>query len=95
MRESTALADEIAARLRALAPASVTAARSVRREFSRALRDRTDADVLAVALALVGRYRWVAYELVYHHPTAVTSLDATAVERLGRGLGGWSRPGAP
>jgi 3-methyladenine DNA glycosylase AlkD len=85
----TALADEIAERLRALSPTSVTAARAVRREFSRTLRTWADADVLAVALALVDRHRWVAFELVYHHPTALGSLDATAVERLGRGFNGW------
>lgn len=63
--------------------------RRVRREFSRAVRGWTGEDVLAVALALVGRHRWVAYELVYNHPGALSQLDAGTVERLGRGLDGW------
>jgi 3-methyladenine DNA glycosylase AlkD len=46
-------------------------------------------DVLAAALALVGRWRWVAYELVYHHPTAPARLDSEAVETLGAGLDSW------
>jgi 3-methyladenine DNA glycosylase AlkD len=63
--------------------------RSVLREFSRTIKDWPGADVIAAALQLVKRHRWVAYELVYNHPTAVESLDATTVEKLGKNLKGW------
>ena len=46
--------------------------------------------VLALALALVDRRRWVAYELVSFHPGGLACLDAGRVERLGRGLDGWA-----
>lgn len=70
------------------AAANVDGARRVRRTYSRALRDRPAAEVLAVADALVDRHRWVAYELVYHHPTALDALDEATVALFGRGLGG-------
>ena len=42
-----------------------------------------------MALALAGRRRWIAYELVYHHRGALAALDLARVERLGQGLDGW------
>jgi hypothetical protein len=83
------LADEIDARLRALPERGVTAMRRIRREYSTRLRDEPATAVLAVALALVHRQRWVAYELIYHHPGGLGALDTTSVERLGRGIDDW------
>src|SRR5262245_35145765 len=68
---------------------SVEAMRAVRREWSARLRDAPAAEVLAVADSLVEEQRWVAYELIYHHPAARTALDLATVERLGRGLDSW------
>lgn len=31
-------------------------------------------------------YRFVAYELVHHHPGALSHLDPRQLERLGRGM---------
>ena len=31
----------------------------------------------------------MAYELIYHHPTALGHLDASTVVKLGRGLDSW------
>lgn len=62
------IADDLDRRVRALAVANVEAIRRIRRASTRALSDRCGSDVLAVATALVGRHRWMAYELVYHHP---------------------------
>ncbi len=42
-----------------------------------------------MALALVDRRRWVAYELVHHHRAALAGLGEAEVVRLGRGLDGW------
>jgi 3-methyladenine DNA glycosylase AlkD len=83
------LADEIDRRIRALPDRSTESIRGVRREYSKRLRGAPAEDVLALALALVGRHRWVAYELVHHHPEALWSLDLARVERLGHGLDGW------
>jgi 3-methyladenine DNA glycosylase AlkD len=86
-----AVADVLARRIRALpfADPPVGEVRRLRRDVSRELRQAPGPDVLAVALALVDRRRWVAYELVYHHPAARAGLGEAEVVRLGRGLDGW------
>jgi 3-methyladenine DNA glycosylase AlkD len=83
------VAAEIERRIRALPVPSTEAVRRLRREYSRRLRAAPPEQVLAVALALVDRQRWVAYELVAHHPGGLASLDLERVERLGRGIDGW------
>jgi 3-methyladenine DNA glycosylase AlkD len=45
--------------------------------------------VVALADELVDRHRWVAYELVYHHPGGLAALDTDRVVRFGRGMAGW------
>ena len=84
-----ALADELDRQIRALPEQTVEAIRAVRREWSRRLRQASGRDVVALALALVGRHRWVAYELVYHHPQALAGVTAREVELLGQGLADW------
>jgi 3-methyladenine DNA glycosylase AlkD len=84
-----ALADEIDDRVRALPAPSTEAIRRVRREYSRRLRSAPAEQVLALALALVERQRWVAYELVGQHPGGLAGLDLERVERLGRGMADW------
>ena len=83
------LADEIDRQIRALPVPGVAPARSVRRDYTRRLRTADAATVLAAAEALLGRQRWVAYELIRHHQGAMAALDAERVERLGAGLAGW------
>jgi hypothetical protein len=85
-----ALAAEIDDRIRALPAPSTEAVRRVRRDYSRRLRSVPPEQVLALALVLVDRRRWVAYELVSFHPGGLACLDAGRVERLGRGLDGWA-----
>ncbi len=85
------VADALDQRIRALpfGDPPVDEVRRVRREASRELRRAPGPDVLAVARALVDRQRWVAYELVYHHPAARAGLGEAEVVRLGQGLDGW------
>jgi 3-methyladenine DNA glycosylase AlkD len=87
--DGRAIAEEIDGRIRALPERSVEAVRRLRREYSKRLRSAPAEEVLALALALLDRHRWVAYELLYHHPGGVASLGVEQVERLGRGLDGW------
>ncbi len=86
---AASLAAEIDAEVSALQPPWTDDVRRVRRAWSRRLRDRPPADVVAVALALRDRQRWVAYELVYEHPGGLEALDAGVVEALGQGVGSW------
>jgi 3-methyladenine DNA glycosylase AlkD len=84
-----ALAAEIDREIRALPVRTVQPVRAVRRAWSRRLRPAPAEAVLALALALVGAQRWVAYELVAHHPGGLERLGVEEVERLGRGMADW------
>jgi 3-methyladenine DNA glycosylase AlkD len=87
--DAEALATEIDQRIRALPDQTTEPVRQIRREYSRRLRDISAADMLAMAEALVSQQRWVAYELLYHHPSRLAGLTTEAVERLGQGIDGW------
>ena len=82
-----ALAAEIDREIRALPAHGVQPVRAVRRAWSRRLRPAPAETVVAVAMALVDRQRWVAYELLYHHPGGLDQLGVEEVERLGGGDG--------
>jgi 3-methyladenine DNA glycosylase AlkD len=85
------IAEEIRTRISALPDSSVPSVRPVRREFSRRLARAEPQKVINLALALLDEpgLRWVAYELVHHHRAALASLDAEALEQLGRGIDSW------
>jgi DNA alkylation repair enzyme len=84
-----AVAAEIDREIRALPVQGVQPVRAVRRAWSRRLRAASAEAVVAVALALVDRQRWVAYELPSHHPAALDQLSVEEVEGLGEGLADW------
>jgi 3-methyladenine DNA glycosylase AlkD len=88
-RRMEALAEEIDRRVRELPQPTVESIRGVRREFSERVRGLPAEQVLELALALAGRQRWVAYELLYHHPGGLERLDVRHVERLGEGMDSW------
>jgi 3-methyladenine DNA glycosylase AlkD len=87
--DAAALAGELDREIRELPAPTAQAVRGVRRAWSRRLRAEPAELVVALADRLVDRQRWVAYELVYHHPGGLAGLDLAAVERLGRGLADW------
>jgi 3-methyladenine DNA glycosylase AlkD len=84
-----ALAAEIDRQIRALPVEGVQPVRAVRRAWSRRLRAAPAEAVVAVAMALFDRQRWVAYELLYHHPGGLDSSGVEEVERLGEGMADW------
>ena len=86
---TASLATEIDRRIRELPDQRTESIRRIRREFSAQLRGASAGDVLALAQTLVERQRWVAYELLYHHPSGLSVLDIEQVERLGRGIDSW------
>jgi 3-methyladenine DNA glycosylase AlkD len=87
--EVRVLAAEIDRRVRAVPAPSTESVRRVRREYSRRLRSAPAEQVLELAMALVDRQRWVAYELLGQHPGGLACLDVARVERLGRGMDDW------
>ena len=87
--DPAAVAGEIDREIRALPAQGVQPVRAVRRAWSRRLRPAPAEAVVAVAMALVDRQRWVAYELLSHHPGALDHLGVEEVERLGEGMADW------
>ena len=66
--------------------------RTLRRDWSRALRSRPASEVIRLALELVrdgGWGRLTAYELVASHPGDISALTPAAVARLGTGIADW------
>jgi 3-methyladenine DNA glycosylase AlkD len=87
--DAEALTDEIDQEIRALPVQATQPIREVRRAWSRRLRAVPADQVVALALGLVDRQRWVAYELLSHHPGGLDGLGMEEVERLGRGMDDW------
>lgn len=75
--------------IRMLTDPSTTAIRRVRAEVSKRIRDRPGDQVLDAALQLLGQHRWVAYELVYHHPGAMALIDEDTALRFAGDLESW------
>jgi 3-methyladenine DNA glycosylase AlkD len=88
-----ATASRISRAISSLTRATIAEYRRLRRTFSAELRDVSAAEVTdaAALLAQIPRrgHRFVAYELVQKHPPAAASLDASSLERLGRGISDW------
>lgn len=84
-----ALAAEIDARLQALPTSKTEPVRAVRREYSRRLAGASAQEVIALALQLLDRHSFVAYELVCHHRGALRSLGERELELFGRDMASW------
>jgi 3-methyladenine DNA glycosylase AlkD len=89
----TDVIDMVVARIRALNKTDTPTVRRLRRELSKSLRGESGCDIVELADRLLDQEsavpRFVAYELVLHHPEAGQHLDGRAVARLGRGLDSW------
>jgi 3-methyladenine DNA glycosylase AlkD len=90
---ATQLAKEIVNRVDSLPGRTVPAFRLLRREYSKLLGQADPGLVLKTAGQLVERQqiacRFVAYELICHHPAALKSLNSRQLISLGRGLDSW------
>jgi 3-methyladenine DNA glycosylase AlkD len=75
--------------MNALPNPGTAALRSVRREYSKRLKNAMPSKVIELALRLMDGYRFVAYELVCWHPTALASLGPADLKKLGRSLNSW------
>ncbi|MFI5252150.1 MAG: DNA alkylation repair protein [Bacteroidota bacterium] len=67
--------------------------RKIRKEYSKQIKDFSSEEVLRLAHQLIARsqfvYRWIAYELIANHDTALHSLGAKEIEKLGQGIDSW------
>ena len=88
------LANEIASRLAGLSIRTTSAARAVRREYSRALAQAAPDEVIGIAARLAGRSefacRFVAYEIVQNHRASFARLTLEELLKLGKGIDSWS-----
>lgn len=88
-----ALAAEIDDRLSSQSGSATAELRGIRREFSRRLKDAAPHVVIEIANLLLEipriEHRFVAYELIHHHPRALSHLNAWQLEQLGRGISSW------
>jgi 3-methyladenine DNA glycosylase AlkD len=87
----TKLAEAIEAETRALAPCNTPNLRSLRRQYSRALKTSSPDCILGLAGALCERgiHPWFAYELIRNHEAAFMRLDEAALEEWGHGINSW------
>jgi 3-methyladenine DNA glycosylase AlkD len=85
------LAERINEELLALSDHPVATLRKERRRWSATLRNHSAEDVLAVALELLERFnqRWIAYELLLFHPSALKLVGPRNVERFAGRLRSW------
>jgi 3-methyladenine DNA glycosylase AlkD len=91
VNEAAEICERIAAELKAAA-ANAPSVRAVRRRFSKEIAELGRGTVLALAAELRGHPpfgRFVAYELVQHHPPTMRSITCREVESLGAGLASW------
>lgn len=91
-KEVKSLADEISLRLLKLPTHNTKSIRKLRSEFSRRLVNASPRFVVALALELIRSAavpRFVAYELVLHHPAAIGSLNRKSLQELGQGISDW------
>lgn len=88
------MTEEIRVRVQALAFANIPNIRNVGREFSKRLAEAEPEFVLILALNLLElpgfEFRFIAYELVQHHRAAFSTLNVTALEKLGQGMNNWA-----
>ena len=89
--QPSALAERIAAAMRALPVQNTPAMREVRRAYSKRINSWEAEQVLHLAEALLFRpgLRWIGYELVRFHAGAFANLEAERLERLGQGIDSW------
>jgi 3-methyladenine DNA glycosylase AlkD len=91
MNEATRLANTIDEEIRSLSKRNTPILRSVRRKYSRTLKDAPPELILQLAtnLCKTDDYRWIAYELIRGHQATFECLGPTDLEQLGQGINSW------
>ena len=91
---AAAAAAEVERGLAALPACTTESVRALRRQLSKRLKAESARTVLDLAAELLERGTWatrfLAYELINHHPGALAGVDAARLGRLGRDMSGWA-----
>jgi hypothetical protein len=87
------LAREVSQELRSLDVVNAASLRAVRRKLSAQVKSASPKDTIDLAFTIVedgppGAYP-VVYELLRYHPTALSALRLSDLERIGRNMIGW------
>lgn len=86
---------EIQSAVAALTHENVPALREIRKQWSKHLQQSSGPEVLALAIDLqqIGSssLRFIAAELVHHHPLARSSVNTAWLKRFGRGMATWDQ----
>jgi 3-methyladenine DNA glycosylase AlkD len=92
MNSARETASQIDVEIRALPERNTPTVRAIRRSFSRQLKLAEPEFVLNVARELLTTHghRWVAYELIRHHPAAFQRIGEAELEEFGQGIDSWS-----
>jgi len=92
----SAIVEKAVAELVARDRPRVPEGRAIRQRLSARLKGESGPDVIAVGLAIAQapamkavRARWVGWELINKHRSALEALDPAMVDRLGRGMSSW------
>ena len=87
------LVAEIVSTFRSQPYLKTEAARAIRRQYSQHLKTASAQDVIELALRLLDEkefiFRFMAYELISSHKSALSSLGEEELEKLGRGISSW------
>src|SRR5215471_2297682 len=88
------VADEISKHLISLRSANTDSIRTLRREYSKRLAKSPGCFVVQVARQLLSKktetHRFVAYELVNQHGSALAGLGEKELKQMGEGINSWS-----
>ncbi|KQC13237.1 MAG: hypothetical protein APR63_09155 [Desulfuromonas sp. SDB] len=84
-------ADKLISELDNTKPRSTDPLRKVSKKYSKLLKAEKAESVLQVAKVILktGKYRWVAYELIYEHSQTFQTLNRKKLETLGKGINSW------
>ena len=87
----TKLARRISDEINAISSPNIPNVRAVRRKYSHILKAESPELVISLSLRLLRQHhhRFVAYELLAHHPAAFSRLGEAEIEQLGKGIDSW------
>ena len=90
----TALVAEIESRIQSMTVRNTSALRSLRREYSKRVKDLSAGEVVKVAAKLIAQrrvHRFIADELIANRPDVLRTLSRPLLERLGAGISSWDQ----
>lgn len=91
LSEVNTVASEIVAEIRALPVRNTATTRTIRRQYSRKLKQAYPIFILNLAKVLIKKYdqRWLAYELIRNHKATFQNIGEVELEEFGQEINSW------